>query len=485
MWERLSKITFISSESCNLNCSYCEISKNKSEFHLQEAEKVRKALVSGEYVTRYMHIFNKFNLDPTHIKNIELWGQEPTLTLSEFTSQLYRILNWLPNCEHLFFSTNGVAHSNKIIDLIDTLNNYLKQNPNRKFDVIIQFSFDGEQYTKQQRGIDPQFIINNIKKTIIGFNNIDITSNLLINCQVHGVMTPLIMKEQLNDKYNTYWENNDTLMNELYQLNTNPQVNIRLYTAFLQAPYNATKEEGQLLCDYAKFTLKMLNEPYKISHISAASPFFLIGRAINALDNKIETTEGIIEHIYDNFNFNYGDISSNNFIGYYYGCGPGDWDIKMRYDGSLIYCQNVIFGLNPQNFIDKKGINYDIQKYELNHSSFQPNLLTSKKEDIEKFINLFQTDDYYTLHFMISNIINLMYLLLQNNQIDESYKKDHEKILRHALYLSLGIQCFYNNVIDTGSLYAQTLGMIRFYCNGALDVIEKYSHEWSYIGGWN
>jgi len=54
MFEQVKKIVFITSESCNLNCKYCEISKNSTKNHFEEAKKVKQALLDGSYVTRYM-----------------------------------------------------------------------------------------------------------------------------------------------------------------------------------------------------------------------------------------------------------------------------------------------------------------------------------------------------------------------------------------------------------------------------------------------
>ena len=70
-----------------------------------------------------------------------------------------------------------------------------------------------------------------------------------------------------------------------------------------------------------------------------------------------------------------------------------------------------------------------------------------------------------------------MYILLQNNQIDISYQNDKEKILRHAIYLSRITQCWYDNISTTGTLHGRAFGMIRAYCNGFLDILEKYLEQ--------
>jgi len=59
-------------------------------------------------------------------------------------------------------------------------------------------------------------------------------------------------------------------------------------------------------------------------------------------------------------NFNYwDDIKKIEPINRDLGCGAGRGDIKMRYDGRLIYCQNNIFSLSEEDLKDKKGMKYD------------------------------------------------------------------------------------------------------------------------------
>jgi len=42
MYKNLNKLTLITSESCNLNCSYCEIAKNSNhQSHLEETLKIK------------------------------------------------------------------------------------------------------------------------------------------------------------------------------------------------------------------------------------------------------------------------------------------------------------------------------------------------------------------------------------------------------------------------------------------------------------
>ena len=71
-----------------------------------------------------------------------------------------------------------------------------------------------------------------------------------------------------------------------------------------------------------------------------------------------------------------------------------------------------------------------------------------------------------------------MQFMSLNNQIDESYKNNHKKIVQHAMYLAGLYCCSYNNQIMTGSVFHRHTGLIRLYCNGALDVIFDYGKKY-------
>lgn len=123
------------------------------------------------------------------------------------------------------------------------------------------------------------------------------------------------------------------------------------------------------------------------------------------LDNKI----------INNFNFIPDDI-----IIKFSSCDPYERRITLRYDGTLLYCQNTIFDLKNIK-TNREKIDYDLSQYLQLHPRFQPNMLSSNKEDIYNYFNCFKNEDKYIYGFLYSNIINLMYLLLQNHQIDKSY----------------------------------------------------------------
>lgn len=468
----VQELTFITSESCNLNCKYCELSMNSTKSHAKEVQNVKQALLDGSFLANYQRFVYDYNIDIHKIRGIELWGQEPTLTLDAFNTQIPGILRWLKECEYIFFSTNGMAFPEKIIDYIKELNSFIiNEKTGRRIHTHIQFSVDGFDEDIAARGANASTIFNNIKKIINFFNNYELSEKLQVFIIFHGVITLDIMRSGLKDGVGKHWHKLDDAIAEIFFMNKNHQIIIAdgVSSAF-QNPVNASKEDGQVVAQYLKECVS-LNEPFKKSAIAQQIILNLYTKPIKKNDGSQMMKKDILDDIVDTYNYDYWQETDNETIFTRFGCGTGTGSIKMRYDGTLVYCQNVIFSLSEEDLKDKKGIKYDLQRFELKHN-FNPNVFTSSREDIEKFIYKFG-DNHFIFPFVFSQIVNEMYLLLETNQIDESYRTDPEKLLRHADYMVRLIQCWYNQVIETGSIYSKPFGMIRFYCNGALDIIEQ------------
>ena len=470
MYEDIVDLTFISSELCNLNCAYCELAKNAiTTYHESENEKIKEAFISGEYLNRYKKVFYLYQLNPDKIKRINLWGQEPTLTLNEFTTQLPNILKWVKNSEELFFSTNGVAYIDRIINLIQVLNKTI----DRKFKFVIQFSIDSLLSHEEQRGINPNIVINNIKQLLTKLNEITFTSYLSMDIVFHGVITyNLIHNIIKNNQVKDFWFGIENVVKEFQAINQNPKVYLPDgWGTAIQHPYNTSQQEGRELAQFVQESVDL----YTKDCLSSLNPYRLLSIQRHSVERLNDKALNFSEMISDMFNYEYDKLSTCTLMHSDLGCGVGNHDIKMRYDGTLVYCQSLVFGLNEKELSlhDNDGITYDIQKQQLKNN-FSPNLLTDPIEDIERFINTFDAANNNGVIFVIIQIVNLINILLKNKQIDESYQDNPKKILRHALLLSRMTQCWYDHISLSGSLYSRDFGLIRAYCNGYLDIFERY-----------
>ena len=485
LFKHVKNLTFISSESCNLNCKYCEISKDATSTHREEAIKVKESLSNGSFFTNCEKIFQIYNIDPLQIDTFTLWGQEPTLTLDALSSQMSKLLDYLKNCKFVFFSTNGMAYPERIIDYIKTINNYLSlENKNRVLHVEIQFSIDGLGEDIKARGADPDIIKKNIFYILEQLQNYQMYHTMDVFIDFHGVLTLDIVRNGLKNGVGKHWHEIDEFINDIYLKNKNHQIIIsRKISSAFQCPINATSEEGKMVAEYLDKCIH-LNEPFKSSALSPTNVLNLYINPIRKRNGQRETREDMINGIFDIFNYDYSQDTDYEIIKYKFGCSSADGSLKLRYNRAELFCQNVIIDLTEEDLKNKQGMKYDIHKFQLKHN-YNPNLLTSQKKDVENFIDRLDGGGHFSVPFMLSQMVNQMYLLLENHQIDESYQNNPEKILRHASYLIRIIQCWYNQLIETGSIYTKSLGTIRFYCNGVLDIIEKYSEEKKGGGKWS
>lgn len=473
IFEDIHHLTFISSEACNLNCTYCELAKIATKTHQNENEKIKESFLNGEYVTKYRKFFYDNHIKAEQIEAISLWGQEPTLTLNEFATQMPRILSWLTECNELFFSTNGVAYTERIINLIDIINNYLILHPTREFKLKIQYSIDEIKYMEQQRGTLSLNLINNVKKLITILNEKILADNFTIRLGFHGVFSLKLIHSSLEENsIQDLWLEMDQIVKSFHDSNKNLHVEIPIHwSTAIQHPYNATQAEGKELAEFVKQSINL----YDGFQLNALNPYKLLDMYAGwSLSGSDKYSFNDLANIWDMYNYEYDRFCTTDFIGKEFGCGTGRQEIKMRYDGTLIYCQGMIFSLNEKDLdCQSPSITNDIQRLQLKYN-YSPNLFTSSNIDILKFIYKFDVKNNYGFNFVVTTIINLMYLLLQCHQIDDSYINNPRKIMRHAMYVAKVSQCWYDHLAETGSLYGRTLGNIRLYCNGFLDLLDDY-----------
>jgi len=80
-----------------------------------------------------------------------------------------------------------------------------------------------------------------------------------------------------------------------------------------------------------------------------------------------------LEDLSDTFNYEFDKVvysEDDYLINDRFGCGAGSWQLKMRYDGTDLYCQNTFYNLNKEDFEDKIGAQYDLARFDADHPGF-------------------------------------------------------------------------------------------------------------------
>ena len=94
-----NKIILYDTALCNLNCSYCFISKNQG---LKEVdEELKKSFADKDY---YLNLAKKYlNNDLSNITHLEIWGGETLLHLDRTFNFIDQLINNSPNFFNIMF----------------------------------------------------------------------------------------------------------------------------------------------------------------------------------------------------------------------------------------------------------------------------------------------------------------------------------------------------------------------------------------------
>lgn len=466
----IKQLTLITSEYCNLKCKYCEIAKTSTHSHEQLNNILKKTMENGLYFSNIQTIFQKYDLNIEQIEKIELWGEEPSFTIDSFYYLYKDLISFFPNFKHLFLSTNGISNIDKILFFAQEADKIL----NKKFILELQFSYDGEWGTLNNRGINASVIKDNLEYFVKQLNKIKLkylNIEIFFHCVTDFTLINYLIQE---NKIESYWNELNDLTEYFQNLSINPNIHIFNVTEGFYAPYNATKKEGEIYSYFENISdIIIKKNKLKIAPHYRRKLFPLF-----TSKNKTQKTyeeaiqEEIITKIFDFEN-------NNDKILDYVGCGTGITALKIRYDGTIIHCHNILYGLSYK----ENNQNTDILRKSIrNHSlqnNFYPNLLLDKdKENLDKWFNRWKIDKGYSVFISVySQILNIMYLLLENNQIDNNYRFDEQKLLRHAYLICFYFFCTEESLNFTGSIYGEYLGKIRMLANGFLDLVDYYQKQ--------
>lgn len=473
----ISNLTFYSSESCNLNCTYCYIAKADKNKKVSEAKKVKEALLDGSFLNNFKIGLKRLEQPPENISAISLWGQEPTLTLNEFTSNLEELFNYFPNFNSLFFSTNFVQHYDRIINLIKTLSQ-LSDKYKREFTFCFQISFDGLEETTKYRRIDGNIILNNIKNFHTDLKDVYISPYLKVSSTYHNVLSREIISNYTTlEQVKNFWLGLGDIAHELSQYNTNPNFHpSKYFSPGIENPaHDATTEDGLNFFNFLqKSNICCREQDFKeeifdfYQGVIIQFSDTIARRIMRCLEQNKWTILDLVEKLTDMF---YYDDFIKLFSEQSFCCG-GYTDLKMRYDGTLLHCQNVLYDFKHKDQDEYKDIMYDNCRQSV-VDTFYPNIITSTDEEIDNYLYRSKLSNEQGLPIIFIQTLQLMIYLAETGQIKLEYLQNQELLYKHAFIMSNILTCMDSAMITTGTIFGRHIGDIRFYCNGVIDLIEE------------
>lgn len=464
-----NSLTLISSCDCNLSCKYCELSKYHKQANDLQINTIN-ALKDNTFLNNVLKIYKYFNIDLNEITSIELWGQEPTLTLTYFGQNISKWLNNFPNWNSLTFSTNLGTNPQYLIDFILIL----EKNLTRFFTLNIQISYDGIWSCLNQRGIDPTLIKKHYEIIINTINQLSF-NYLKINFNIHGVLTIDYINTYINDEneLKLYIQDIDNTNTFFSNIITNLNCSFKNFTIDLQHPYyDGTKKDGQILTLF----INKINFYAEELNIKNINKYFLERYLGNScyLSNFTDLSLQLNDILTASINgINVFNIDAQQSIRSYMSCGTNTAGFKIMYDGTILNCLNNLFNTNKNN-LDKLNLNEkNIYENLIDHDYFLNPLKTPNKNNEQKIISIYETlnESFLTTY---SNVTNLMILLANCNQIEKDYLINKEKLYLHGIIIAHLFHCHYDNMITTGTHYLRYSGYIRLLCNGFLDCVDKY-----------
>lgn len=473
---------------CNLKCEYCRISQAVNAGSADLQHNTIKALQDGTYLKNVEAVLEKCNQSPMAIEHIALWGQEPTLTLHYFADHLEDWFKVFPNWKGTMFSTNTVDHMDRILYFIDQIEKYA---PSR-FNLDIQFSYDGEYSTSKLRGAEPSKIHDNLVYLFTELNKKPL-KKVSIQVNHHSVLSMHLLENLMNTKnifeYSLAQKEWGAEFQDLIQ-NKNVHQNTRGCDSALENPVEASVDEGTKLWYFGQLAERFNMMEYYPEMFSGDVPFE--NNPCTLAESILTGGFVVLREIFDYCNErnimprDLFDVAGSDPIlmkemfkrmNFAIFCGNGTGEMKIMWDGTLCNCQNHIYDM------DVKYLPYDTNKFEdcVKHSlathKYFVNPLKDSDEDIDKWFALFEACKTSCLEFTFRSVVTMMQFMVELGQIDESYR-DMRKLVNHAFYVALMNCCSYNNQIMTGSIFTRPTGFIRLFCNGHLDnMIHKFNKQ--------
>lgn len=440
------------SGKCNLNCTYCFLKKD--EVNTKIDLEVRNSFINGNYVENVVKAVDRLGINKFLFGNLEFWGGETTLHFDIIGPELIKLLNYFPNINKVFFSTNGTCSSKKMISFLE----YIDENLNRKVTLSFQVSIDGPaEILKRTRNLDYNIVKKNLTETFQHFNTKKI-KNLKIELYYKPTLPWDIFRELFSNKegiknYCDFFEeqkeyfDNIILNKEIHYFNSGyPNCT---------TPYEYTSEDGIELEKIARLFDQFDFSIYK--HYAEDTNF-----AFSLFKEE----------------FKIGTYSQKSF------CGMNYISFLFRHDGSLLPCSQAIIDdiEDHKKIMEKENLEEFNSLNRIYLKNYFINVLKSSDKEIEEFFRKQKIIWSSQVENIRYNLVHIMEYMAEAKLISPIYIYNKETLVRHAYYLVPRVNCYYNDIKVNGSPFIPLINAIKLYANGVLEFFdlrkgEKLSQE--------
>lgn len=449
MIKRLEMLSILTGGTCNLQCSYCFLHKERKAKELDD--EITLKLKNGEYALNCFKSINSIGADTLKIKELELWGGEPTLHIKEFTDNINYWVQYFPNLEAISISSNGLYN-------IDYMYNHLltvfKVWPNFK-NYTLQISIDGpDELSIITRGITFSKVEENLRKLLDKISQNKLPNNFNLNIcfkQTLPIEKMNQIHKTLDSTFNYYYFWHE----KLYNLEKDYRYS---YLNFFSGPITVT-----LLYDYT--------QQDGLDYAHTHRMYYAIDWKY--LQNKFDTKAKVQDMMSPMKTYN--EFGNHNSFDRSYYCGQYRDNIYIRPDGSIIGCLAGLYN-DDKEFIERMR-NENIEEYQasknINSNFYLQPIGKTLEENIKFLERMWYLDNPET---KVLSSAALIYELAKSNQVEPIYLKDNTLRIKHAYLIQNRSGCFFNSLRFSGDPYISSLGLYRLYCNGVLSYYDKIYH---------
>lgn len=454
--ERIESSEFISCAYCNMSCRYCYILKNDKllDVHNDIIEKIDDDTL----------IHNLYKIHGDNLKNLVIWGTEPTLTLSHITKKIDYYFKLFPKLSKIKMSSNMLYNIETIYELTTKLNE-ISYKLDREIELEVQFSLDGpsEITDKNRKENSTNKILSNIMKFISMSSNIKFNKNFIVKTHFKPTMCleniDFFINQNGIEKYFDFFENILKKIDAIIGNNKNIFM-ASSYSPTLMVPGLYTSEDGEL---YAEFVRKMCEKNLQDKKIkkyryikSAYIPY-------------LEKLKDLFKNI-DMYSYNCAQFT----------CSAGDGNIGVDQFSNIHICHNS-YNLVNDSYLEsiyenKSGEAHDVSEFNKVNNDFIKNNYIVHSDDeynISRIMTVYR--GFHDFNEMkISYVKTMVKELALSNQASEEYLYDDNLTTLLSIFLNNMFTCPIENLNATKNINLMSLSIIRLWSNGAFQTILKY-----------
>lgn len=426
MTSRLAAAEILTSAWCPLGCRYCYIPKTKAmkDMHRQVITDLRsmKALQALQA------------LAGSSIETLSFWGTEPALTLNLLANQADSLVEMLPKLKKISFSTSMVL-SKPITKFVRAMAPF-----NLEFD--IQVSLDGPEFiTGENRfpGASKQ-VPENMLSFIKSINGLEFVGD--VNLRWKATLTADNLRAMVSlptriDEYNSYFKQ---INGEIKAILTNKKIvmGYESYIPTLAVPGTYTSEDGKLFAEFLKL---MHSKGYKTTY-----------------DARLKRIA------------NFGDeLQAKKAM---FTCSGGDSNIGLS--PRMHICHRSFYLDNPayiDSVFEQDVDNWDISNFKRgNLDLLKQYFVVDAQDEYEVARFRYVLRGYHDFwHMQVSFITFLMKELALSNQSSERFLCDDAYTELFALFVSTGLSCPMEAILNTGCVHIVPVSLLRMFGNGAFE----------------